>query len=139
MSGTNAGGSRIGRSGDPSTGDGRHRRLTGLLQVNISGEKSKYGLKPEGVFELLEELAQEPPEYLRLSGLMTIPPPVDTPEENRQFFRRLKELLGEITAKEYPFWHGEELSMGMSDDYLVAIEEGATMIRLGRCIFGDRS
>lgn len=117
----------------------RHRRLTGLLQVNISGEKSKYGLKPEGVFELLEELAQEPPEYLRLSGLMTIPPPVDTPEENRQFFRRLKELLGEITAKEYPFWHGEELSMGMSDDYLVAIEEGATMIRLGRCIFGDRS
>ena len=116
----------------------RHRRLTGLLQVNLSGEKSKRGLKADSVLDLLEELSKEPPEYLRLSGLMTIPPPVDSPEENRPYFRQLAELLDQIVERDYPFWHGRELSMGMSDDYLVAIEEGATMIRLGRSIFGDR-
>ncbi len=117
----------------------RNRRLTGLLQVKLGGEKSKRGLAEDKVIPMLDELAQEPPEYLRLSGLMTIPPPADTPEENRPHFRRLRELLAEIVAREYPFWHGEELSMGMSDDYLVAIEEGATMIRLGRSLFGERS
>lgn len=118
--------------------EARHRRLTGLIQVNISGEKSKYGLTRAAVFDLLDELRSEPPEWLRLSGLMTIPPPVDSPEENRVHFRALNELLEEIVARNYPYWHGRELSMGMSDDYLVAIEEGATMIRLGRCLFGDR-
>lgn len=117
----------------------RHRRLTGLLQVNLSGEKTKYGLNRAGVFELLDELATDPPEYLRLSGLMTIPPPVNSAEENRAYFKQLRELLDEIVAKNYSFWHGRELSMGMSDDFLVAIEEGATMIRLGRRLFGDRS
>jgi len=116
----------------------RHRRLTGLLQVNLSKEKSKYGLAEERVFPMLEELAEEPPEFLRLSGLMTIPPPVDNPEENRDYFRRLREMLETIVEKKYPFWQGRELSMGMSDDYLVAIEEGATMIRVGRSIFGER-
>lgn len=117
----------------------RHRRLTGLLQVNLSGEKSKRGLDADGALELLEELAKKPPEYLRLSGLMTIPPPVDSPEDNRPYFRQLAELLDKIIERQYEFWHGTELSMGMSDDYLVAIEEGATMIRLGRSIFGERS
>ena len=117
----------------------RHRRLTGLLQVNLSKEKTKHGLMEAEVFELLDKLAVEPPEYLRLSGLMTIPPPVADPEENRVYFRGLRELLERIVAKDYPFWHGSELSMGMSDDYLVAIEEGATMIRLGRKLFGERT
>lgn len=116
----------------------RHRRLTGLLQVNLSKEKSKYGLAEERVFPMLEELAEEPPEFLRLSGLMTIPPPVDTPEENRDYFKRLRDMLESIVEKKYPFWQGRELSMGMSDDYLVAIEEGATIIRVGRSIFGER-
>ena len=116
----------------------RHRRLTGLLQVNLSGEKTKYGLSEEQVFEILDELAEEPPEYLRLSGLMSIPPPVDDPEENRPYFERLRVMLEKIVAQDLPFWHGQELSMGMSDDYLVAIEEGATMIRLGRKLFGER-
>lgn len=116
----------------------RHRRLTGLIQVNLSREKTKYGLKEEGVFRLLDELAEDPPEHLRLSGLMTIPPPVDDPEENRPYFRRLSELSDEIEARGYSFWHGGELSMGMSDDYLVAIEEGATMIRVGTKLFGPR-
>jgi pyridoxal phosphate enzyme (YggS family) len=117
----------------------RHRRLTGLIQVNLGGEKTKHGLMPEGVFALLDELAQEPPEHLRLSGLMTIPPPVDNAEDNRPYFRQMSELLDEIESREYSFWSGRELSMGMSDDYLVAIEEGATMIRVGRKIFGARS
>jgi len=118
--------------------EARHRRLTGLIQVNLAGEKTKYGLDPAGVFDLLEELSDNPPEYLRISGLMTIPPPVDDPEDNRPHFRRLAELLKEIEERDYPFWSGRELSMGMSDDYLVAIEEGATMIRVGRKIFGAR-
>ena len=117
----------------------RHRRLTGLIQVNLSGEKTKNGIRPDEVFALLEELAQEPPEYLRLSGLMTIPPPVNSPEDNRPYFRQLAQLLDQIVEKDYPFWSGRELSMGMSDDFLVAIEEGATMIRLGRRLFGERS
>lgn len=118
--------------------EARHRRLTGLIQVNLANEKTKYGVDPKGVFSLLEELKDSPPEYLRLSGLMTIPPPVDDPEENRPYFRRLAELLNEIEERKYSFWSGRELSMGMSDDYLPAIEEGATMIRLGRKIFGAR-
>lgn len=117
----------------------RHRRLTGLIQVNLSGEKTKYGLKPDGVFKMLDELTDDPPEHLRLSGLMTIPPPVDDPEENRPYFRQLAQLLDEIEGRGYSFWSGRELSMGMSDDYLIAIEEGATMIRVGRKIFGARS
>jgi pyridoxal phosphate enzyme (YggS family) len=116
----------------------RHRRLTGLLQVNLSQEKTKHGLDEHNVFDLLDELAKNPPEYLRLSGLMTIPPPVDDPEENRPYFRRLRELLDEIRSRQYSFWQGQELSMGMSDDFLVAIEEGATMIRVGTRIFGER-
>ena len=116
----------------------RRRNLVGLIQVSLGGEKTKKGLGPKKVLEMLDEVAKEPPEFLRLSGLMTIPPPVDDPEENRQYFRELRETLDLILAKGYPFWSGSELSMGMSDDYLVAIEEGATMIRLGRILFGDR-
>ena len=116
----------------------RRRNLVGLIQVTLGGEKTKKGLTPDLVLAMLDEIAKEPPEYLRLSGLMTVPPPVDDPEENRVHFRTLRETLDRILEKEYPFWSGAELSMGMSDDYLVAIEEGATMIRLGRILFGDR-
>jgi pyridoxal phosphate enzyme (YggS family) len=116
----------------------RRRNLMGLIQVSLGGEKTKRGLSPDQVLTMLDELAQEPPEYLRLSGLMTIPPPVDDPEENRPHFRTLRQTLDRILERQYPFWHGAELSMGMSDDYLVAIQEGATMIRLGRSLFGDR-
>ncbi len=116
----------------------RRRKLIGLIQVTLGGEKTKKGLTPEMVLSMLDEIAQEPPEYLRLSGLMAVPPPVDNPEENRIHFRTLRETLDKILERNYPFWSGSELSMGMSDDYLVAIEEGATMIRLGRSLFGDR-
>ena len=76
--------------------------------------------------------------FLRLVGLMTIPPPGPDPEASRPHFRYLRSLLERVLERGYPFWHGRELSMGMSDDYLVAVEEGATMIRVGRAIFGER-
>lgn len=116
----------------------RNRRMWGLLQIRLGGEKSKRGLDPDQALALLEELKSDPPQTLRLTGLMTIPPPAEKAEENRPHFRRLKELLDEIVARGYDFWTGTELSMGMSDDYLVAVEEGATMVRLGRIIFGER-
>ncbi|MBI3929474.1 MAG: YggS family pyridoxal phosphate-dependent enzyme [Armatimonadetes bacterium] len=116
----------------------RNRKLWGLLQIKQGGEKSKQGLKEDAAFELLDALRKEPLEFLRLTGLMSVPPPVDDPEQNRPHFRALRTLLGRIQEQGYPFWSGSELSMGMSDDYLVAVEEGATMVRLGRAVFGER-
>lgn len=116
----------------------RGRNLPGLIQVRLGGEDTKSGVEPSEVFELLDELAPDPPKHLRLVGLMTIPPPSEDPSESRPYFQQLRRLLDEIVARGYPFWHGRELSMGMSDDYLVAVEEGATMIRVGRAIFGER-
>lgn len=109
-----------------------------LIQVNIGGEITKNGVSPEQLFEMLEELALDPPRYLRLVGLMTIPPPPAQPEDSRPAFRALRELLDRVVERGYPFWLGRELSMGMSSDYLVAVEEGATMIRVGTAIFGHR-
>lgn len=116
----------------------RHRHLSGLIQVHLGGESTKHGLRPDEVLGLVEELALDPPRYLRLCGLMTVPPPSDVAEDNREHFQTLRLTLQKILDRKYDFWAGSELSMGMSDDYLVAIEEGATMIRLGRCLFGDR-
>ncbi|HXE72991.1 MAG TPA: YggS family pyridoxal phosphate-dependent enzyme [Candidatus Nitrosotenuis sp.] len=117
----------------------RNRNLPGLIQVRLGGEETKHGVDPDQLFALLDALAAHPPTRLRLVGLMTIPPPGVDPEASRPHFRRLRGLLEEVRARGYPFWCGSELSMGMSDDYLVAIEEGATMIRLGRAIFGERA
>ena len=112
--------------------------VSGLIQVRLGGEDTKSGIEPECLIPMLDELSLEPPEALCLTGLMTIPPPVDDPEKSRPHFRRLRELLDEVLKRRYPFWHGAELSMGMTDDYLVAVEEGATFIRVGRAIFGER-
>jgi PLP dependent protein len=106
----------------------RGRPVTALLQVNVGGEASKGGFAPEQVAEAVEAVAAL--EHLRLCGLMTIPPPTERPEKARGWFRMLAQL-----AKR----HGlSELSMGMSADYEVAIEEGATMVRVGTAIFGPR-
>ncbi len=116
----------------------RNRKLWGLIQVKLGGEKTKRGIEPDKLFELLDEVNVEPPEYFRITGLMTIPPPVQDPDDNRGYFRTLRELLAEVRARGYSFWQGSELSMGMSDDYVVAVEEGATMVRVGRALFGER-
>ena len=114
------------------------RTCSGLIQVHLGGEESKSGLEIPEVLPLLDALAQEPVRNLRLVGLMSVPPPVQHPDDNRPYFRQLRALLQQITERGYDFWQGQELSMGMSDDYAVAIEEGATMVRVGRSIFGAR-
>ncbi len=116
----------------------RGRNLPGLIQIRLGGEDTKHGVDPDELFDLLDELREDPPRFLRLVGLMTIPPPGPDPEASRPHFRYLRTLLERVLEQGYPFWHGRELSMGMSDDYLVAVEEGATMIRVGRAIFGER-
>ena len=99
-----------------------------LLQVNIAGEKTKGGFQRDELSEAVAEISRLP--NLSLKGLMTIAPLVDDPEEVRPVFRELRELRDSFGM--------EHLSMGMSNDFEIAVEEGATMVRLGRIIFGER-
>ena len=100
-----------------------------LLQVNVAAEASKGGVAPDAVGETLDLIGKLG--HVRVRGLMTIPPEVERAEESRPWFRRLRELAER---------HGlPELSMGMSSDFEVAIEEGATMVRVGTAIFGPRA
>jgi len=108
-----------------------------LLEVNLAGEESKSGLPEEQVFPLLES-AQDLTK-VEIQGLMCIPPLVNRAEDNRPYFKRLRELLERINKAGYPHFRGIHLSMGMSDDYETAVEEGATMLRIGRALFGERS
>ena len=106
-----------------------------LLEVNVSGEESKFGLPPAAVEAVLREIAAM--EALRVRGLMTMAPYVDDPERARPFFRALRELrerLRDLALENAPL---DRLSMGMSNDYEVAIEEGATIVRVGSAIFGS--
>ena len=106
-----------------------------LLEVNVSGEATKFGFAPEEVESAVGEIVTLP--GLSIRGLMTIAPIVEEPEEARPFFRRLRELRDRL-AEKFPQVNWEHLSMGMTDDFEVAVEEGATMVRLGRAIFGER-
>jgi uncharacterized pyridoxal phosphate-containing UPF0001 family protein len=108
-----------------------------LIQVNISGETSKSGVSPAGVSLMVKEM----PRYKALSvvGLMTIPPPCDDPECTRPLFRALRELAASIEKEGIDGVSMKELSMGMSGDFEVAIEEGATLVRIGTALFGKRS
>ncbi|HXG20752.1 MAG TPA: YggS family pyridoxal phosphate-dependent enzyme [Methylomirabilota bacterium] len=107
-----------------------------LIEVNLGGEPTKSGIAPEGVESLLETVAALP--RVRVEGFMTVPPPSPNPEAARLYFRTLAQLCQRY--ERFPAGNIElkELSMGMTDDYLVAIEEGATMVRIGRAIFGER-
>ena len=104
------------------------------LEVNVSGELSKYGLRAEAVRPLLEEATGLM--HVEIVGLMTIPPFSPEPEDARRFFRQLRELRDDLAAA--TGFGLEELSMGMSGDFEVAIEEGATCVRVGTAIFGSR-
>ncbi|MCM8778319.1 MAG: YggS family pyridoxal phosphate-dependent enzyme [Candidatus Omnitrophica bacterium] len=102
-----------------------------LIQVNTSGEKTKFGIEPKGLFSLIGEIKKF--KNLSLKGLMTIAPVVLNPEDARPYFRKLKELFDEFNyLTNHPL---TILSMGMSQDFEVAIEEGANMVRIGRAIF----
>ncbi len=107
-----------------------------LLQVNLGGEESKSGTDEAALPALAEAVSRLP--NLRVRGLMTLPPWYDDPEEVRPHFRRLRELSGEVARLGLPGVAMEELSMGMSHDFEVAVEEGATLVRVGTAIFGER-
>ena len=108
-----------------------------LIEVNVAEEESKFGLKVEEVTAMVEEISKY--SHLRIRGLMTIAPYVEDPEENRSVFARLRKLSVDIAAKNIDNVSVEILSMGMTNDYEVAIEEGATIVRVGTGIFGERN
>ncbi|SMB94420.1 hypothetical protein SAMN00808754_1029 [Thermanaeromonas toyohensis ToBE] len=107
-----------------------------LVEVNVAQESTKFGLLVEQVPSFLKEAVGF--EHLRILGLMTVAPLVDDPEEVRPVFRRLRELAKEVEALRLPRVEMRYLSMGMSNDFEVAIEEGANMVRIGTAIFGPR-
>ncbi len=110
-----------------------------LLEVNISGEATKYGFRPEPHDSFYGSVARILKlRYVDVQGLMTIAPIVSTPEQTRPVFHRLRVLRDELCSR-FPNHAFPHLSMGMTDDYQVAIEEGATMVRIGRAIFGERA
>ena len=115
----------------------KHDRIVDvLLEVNVAEESSKFGLKTEEVIPLFPKIAQL--SHLRVRGLMTIAPFVDNPENNRSIFADLHKLYVDIKEKNIDNGTVSILSMGMTNDYEVAIEEGATMVRIGTGIFGAR-
>ena len=107
-----------------------------LLEVNVAKEESKFGMMPEEVPEMVEQISLLP--HLQIEGLMTIAPFVDDPEKNRPVFQKLYQLSVDIKKKNIDNVNMSVLSMGMTGDYQVAVEEGATMIRVGTGIFGAR-
>ena len=108
-----------------------------LIEVNIAGEESKFGISADDTIQLVEEIAALP--NLKIQGLMTIAPYVVDPEENRLYFRQIKQLSVDIKNKNIDNVSMDILYMGMTGDYEVAIEEGATMVRVGTGIFGARN
>lgn len=107
-----------------------------LIGVNVAEEASKFGLSTEAVIQLAEDISKLPAVHIR--GLMTVAPFTENPEDNRPYFRNLRQLAVDIARKNIDNVTMNELSMGMTGDYEVAIEEGATMVRVGTGIFGTR-
>ncbi len=108
-----------------------------LLEVNVAGEESKFGFSCEEAAKEVENIAALP--GITVQGLMTIAPFVENPEDNREVFRKLKKLSVDIASKNIDNVFMRDLSMGMTGDYEVAIEEGATLVRVGTGIFGERN
>ncbi|MCI9487918.1 MAG: YggS family pyridoxal phosphate-dependent enzyme [Lachnospiraceae bacterium] len=107
-----------------------------LIEINIGGEESKDGIPKEGAIPLIREIAEL--SRVQVRGLMTIAPPVEEPEEARGYFKEMRTLFEAVKAEQIPGVEMKELSMGMTGDFEVAIEEGATMVRVGTAIFGER-
>ena len=114
----------------------RNKFVPILVEVNIANEQTKFGVAKDDAMLLVEEISKL--DNLRIKGLMAIAPYVDDPEDNRQYFREIKQLAVDIKNKTLDNVEMDVLSMGMTGDYMVAIEEGATMVRVGTGIFGER-
>ena len=114
------------------------KKLKVLIEINVGGEAAKSGVVPDS--REFEELLQAAPRFegLEFRGLMTVPPFTDHPEGARPFFRKLRELRDAIAARKLPAIQTDVLSMGMSHDFEIAIEEGSTCVRVGTAIFGER-
>jgi pyridoxal phosphate enzyme (YggS family) len=114
------------------------KRLVTLIEINVGGEAAKSGMLPES--SALDELLKAAPRFLQLEfrGLMTIPPFLDDPQGARPYFSKLRELRDQIAARKLSNVEMDVLSMGMSHDFEVAIEEGSTCVRIGTAIFGER-
>src|SRR5581483_5885350 len=114
------------------------KKLSVLIEFNIAGESAKSGLAPDS--SELEELLAAAPELtsLNFEGLMTVPPYAENPEMSRPYFRKMRDLFDRIAARKLPAVQMETLSIGMSHDFEIAIEEGSTCVRLGTAIFGER-
>lgn len=108
-----------------------------LLEINIAGEATKGGISPEALEGLVRDISGFP--HVRMRGLMTVAPYTEHPEENRIYFRKMKQLLVDINSKNIDNVSMDILSMGMTGDYEVAVEEGATLVRVGTGIFGHRT
>ena len=115
------------------------KKLGVLIEINVGGEAAKSGVPPDS--SELEELLQSAPRFdsLAFRGLMTVPPFTDDPQGARPFFRRLRELRDAVAARKLPGVGMDMLSMGMSHDFEIAIEEGSTCVRVGTAIFGQRA
>ena len=118
--------------------EGLSKTLDVLVEINIGGEKAKSGIAPESAE--LEEILAGAAQWtnLRIRGLMAVPPFTEDPEAARPHFRRLRELRDRLAARQLPAVGLDQLSMGMSHDFEVAIEEGSTCVRIGTAIFGER-
>lgn len=115
----------------------KHVTVPILIQVNVAHEETKFGFDQKAVLDFISEASKLP--NIKINGLMTIAPFVDNPEDNRKYFRELKQLSVDIESKNFDNVTMNILSMGMTNDYEIAIEEGATMIRVGTAIFGARN
>jgi pyridoxal phosphate enzyme (YggS family) len=114
------------------------KEIKALVQINIGKEQTKSGIMPENVFEFFEKVLEFEPKHVKICGLMTIHPPPKDKEDSRKYFRELMKIKEECTRKGIPESMLAEISAGMSDDFEIAIEEGATIVRLGRAIFFER-
>ncbi len=114
----------------------RGKKIRALVEVNLAGEESKSGIAKDDLASLLEAVAKL--DHLTVEGLMTVPPFREEPEESRPYFRELRELKDKFNAQRIPHVDLQDLSMGMTHDYPVAIEEGATIVRIGTALFGPR-
>lgn len=108
-----------------------------LIEVNVAEEETKFGVRCEEVLPLIEQIKGLP--HVKVKGLMTIAPFVENPEDNRVYFRTLRDLSLDIASKNIDNIDMSVLSMGMTNDYVVAVEEGATLVRVGTGIFGARN